>query len=269
MYLERMNYKEVEEYLKKDDLVVIPVGSIENHGLHMPLGTDTLIPNKIIELMEEKLNLKGINKVIVAPTINYGSTDDLSGFPGTITLGIDGLKNLLLSICNQFYKFGFRRFVILNGHGGNCKSIDSVGISMFKKGCWLACLNWWLIVGELNPFYKGGHGGGEETAGIMAVDPSLIKNEYINEPEGILNDVSEELKSSSWTSVSFKGANVTIPRLVNHLTKNGWLTHGMGSDNPTRANETWGKEMLDCMADYLIDFIDTFKKAELPEKLEE
>ena len=268
MYLDRMNYKEVEEYLKHDDLVIIPVGSIENHGLHMPLGTDTMIPDKIISMMEEKLNLKKNNHVVVAPTINYGSTDDLSGFPGTITLGIDGLKNLLQTICDQLYKFGFRRFVILNGHGGNCKPIDAVGINMFKKGCWLACVNWWLIVGELNSYYKGGHGGGEEAAGVMAVDPSLIKYEYINEPEGIMNDVSEELPSSSWTSVCFKGANVTIPRLVNHLTHNGWLTHGMGSDNPSKADPKWGTEMLDMMADYLIDFNEALKRAALPEKCE-
>jgi len=261
MLLERMSYPEVEEYLKHDDRIIIPIGSLENHGIHMPLGTDTLIPNKIVSIMEEKNN-----KVIVAPTINYASTDDLSGFAGTITIGIDGLKWLLERICEQFYKFGFRRFIILNGHGGNCKSIDAVGIHMFKKGCWFACYNWWLIAGELNPYYKGGHGGGEETAAIMAVDETLVKKEFIHEGENILNDVSDELKSSSWTSVSFKGANITMPRLVNHMTKNGWITHGMGSDNPDRANKEWGTEMLEMTASHLMEFTDALNRAKLPDK---
>ena len=47
MFLSKMNYLEVEEYLKKSDTIVIPIGSLENHGKHMPLGTDTMIPDKI------------------------------------------------------------------------------------------------------------------------------------------------------------------------------------------------------------------------------
>ena len=57
MYLARMNYREVEEYLKTSDTVVIPVGSLENHGLHMPLGTDFLIPDEIARLLEQRSNL--------------------------------------------------------------------------------------------------------------------------------------------------------------------------------------------------------------------
>ncbi|MBQ1240984.1 MAG: creatininase family protein, partial [Lachnospiraceae bacterium] len=71
MFLAKMNYLEVEEYLKKSDTIVIPVGSLENHGKHMPLGTDTMIPDKIAELLDEKSDL------LIAPTINYGATDDL------------------------------------------------------------------------------------------------------------------------------------------------------------------------------------------------
>ena len=69
MFLAKMNYLEVEEYLKKSDTIVIPVGSLENHGKHMPLGTDTMIPDKIAELLDEKSDL------LIAPTINYGATD--------------------------------------------------------------------------------------------------------------------------------------------------------------------------------------------------
>ena len=52
MFLAKMNYLEVEEYLKKSDTIVIPVGSLENHGKHMPLGTDTMIPDKIAEILD-------------------------------------------------------------------------------------------------------------------------------------------------------------------------------------------------------------------------
>lgn len=260
MFLEHMNYLEVEDYLKRRDTVVIPVGSLENHGKHMPLGTDTMIPHRIAQLLNER-----DEDVVIAPTLPYGATEDLRGFAGTISLGFEGLRTVLQAICDQLYEYGFRRFVILNGHGGNVKAIESVGLSLFKRGAYMAIVNWWLIAGQIRPEWKGGHGGAEEAAGVMAVDPKLIKTEYLTLGECIRNDISDELPSGSWTGVDFKGGSVTIPRPVNRLTDNGWLAHGMGSDEPTKATEAWGIEMLNTMADYCCDFIGALERAKLPE----
>lgn len=260
MFLEHMNYLEVEEYLKRKDSVIIPVGSLENHGKHMPLGTDTMIPRRIAELVNDRCS-----DIVIAPTLPYGATEDLRGFAGTISLGVEGLRSVLSSICNQLFDYGFRRFIILNGHGGNNKPIELVGLDLYKKGAYLAIVNWWLLAGQLNPEWKGGHGGAEEAAGVMAVDPSLIKREYLPLGENIRNDISVELPSGSWTSVDFKGGSVTIPRPINRITDNGWLAHGMGSDEPTKATEQWGREMLNAVADYVKDFIEALERAKLPE----
>ena len=258
MYLAHMNHREVSDYLKKSDTIVIPVGSLENHGLHMPLGTDTLIPDKIAQLLNERSNL------LIAPTINYGATDDLVGFAGTVSIGTEGLIALLRAICDQFYAYGFRHFMILNGHGGNTAAIQAVGSHLYRKGAYLANLNWWLMAGQLNPEWAGGHGGGEETAGVMAVDPTLIKTEYLNLPEGYRNDLGDDLPYGAWTSVEYKGVSVTIPRAVKDITDNGWLVHSFKGDVPTRATPEWGREMLNAMADYIADFGEVFGKTKLP-----
>ena len=259
MYLARMNYREVEKYLKTSDTILIPVGSLENHGLHMPLGTDALIPDEIARLMDER------SPILIAPTINYGATDDLCGFAGTVSIGTEGLIALLRAVCDQLYGYGFRRFLILNGHGGNTAAIQAVGAHLYRKGAYLAILNWWLMAGQINPEWAGGHGGGEETAAIMAVDESLIKREYLQLGENIRNDLGDELPYGAWTSVKYKGVSVTVPREIRQITDNGWLVHSFRGDVPTRATPEWGREMLSATADYIVDFAQQFAKAQLPE----
>ena len=258
MYLAHMNYREVEEYLQHHDSIIIPVGSLENHGLHMPLGTDFLIPDEIARLLDQKC------PILIAPTVNYGATDDLCGFPGTVSIGTEGLINLLRSICDQLYRYGFRRFLILNGHGGNTAAIQAVGMHLYRKGAYLANLNWWLMAGQLNPQWAGGHGGGEETAGILAVDPKLIKTEYLDFPEDIRNDLGENLPYGAWTNINYKGVSIAVPREIRDITDNGWLVHSFKGDLPTRATEEWGREMLAAVADCIASFVADFEKSTLP-----
>ena len=258
MYLAHCNHREVADYLKHSDTILIPVGSLENHGLHLPLGTDFLIPDEIARLINEK------SPILIAPTLNYGATDDLAGFPGTVSIGTEGLIALLRTICDQFYRQGFRHFLILNGHGGNTAAIQAVGMHLYRKGAYLANLNWWLMAGQLNPAWAGGHGGGEETAGILAVDPNLVKQEYLEMPEGIRNDLGDTLPYGAWTNILYKGVSVTVPRVIKDITGNGWLVHSFKGDVPTRATEEWGKEMLAAVADYIADFATEFGKTTLP-----
>lgn len=259
MFLSHMNYLEVKNYLRSSDAVLIPVGSLENHGLHLPLGTDTLIPDRITQLISER------SGILIAPTINYGATDDLSGFPGTVSIGTEGLIHLLRAVCDQLFHYGFRHFLILNGHGGNTAAIQTVGMHLYRKGAYLANLNWWLMAGQINPEWAGGHGGGEETAGVMAVDPALVKTEYLNLPEGIRNDLGDSLPYGAWTNILYKGVSVTVPRAIRDITDNGWLTHAFTGDVPSRATPEWGSEMLKTVADYIADFAREFEKTALPD----
>ena len=253
MRLAKMTWPQAKAYFKKNDTVIIAVGSIECHGRHLPLGTDTLIPDRILELLEEKNN-----SFLIVPTIPYGACESLEPFPGTINLGVDVLYQVLKQIINSLRQHGAKKFIVLNGHGGNVKTIERIGIELNKEGCLLALLNWWLNVWEMDPKWKGGHGGGEETAGIMGIDPSLVDMSEINE-DMKLKDVSKGLKASGFYTVEFKGVQVTIPRATTNVTDNGWI----GPDHPNTATEEWGKKMLQTMADYLADFAVEFQKVKI------
>ena len=118
MFLEKISWVQAQEYFEKKDIAIIPVGSTENHGSQLCLGTDFLIPRKLCEMMDERLD------VLIVPTIPYGVGDQHANFPGTITIGADGLYDLVTRIVNELYRFGIRKFVFLNGHGGNSRFLQ-------------------------------------------------------------------------------------------------------------------------------------------------
>ncbi|MDR1794511.1 MAG: creatininase family protein [Erysipelotrichaceae bacterium] len=256
MRLTHIPWPKAQAYFKKRDIALLAVGSIENHGRHLALGTDTLIPEKLLDLIEEK------SDVLICPTIPYGATEYFADVPGSLDLGSELLYQVLLKLCTNLYNHGIRHFVILNGHGGNNKSIERVGYKLERKGALLAELNWWLMAWDLDPSWKGGHGGGEETAAMMGIDPGLVDEEMLEYPN-TLKDITPEIKANGLSTAVYKGVQVVIPRLSIHVTDNGWY----GPDHPSTATEKWGKEMLYKTADYIADFMKEFEKAELPKPL--
>ena len=259
MRLEHMTWPQAEQYFKEHDTVIIPLGSLECHGRHMPLGTDTLIPNRIIELLEEK------DDTMIAPMIPYGCTDYLASFPGTVNLGHDVLYQVLTAITQSLKAHGAKRFVVINGHGGNMPALDRVSLDLYKQGCLLAQMNWWQMVWNITGDWEGrkpwhgGHGGAEETAAILAIDPSLVDQDAISDSP--LNGLGEDLPSSGMKTVRFKGVDIPINRMSMDVSANGWF----GDDHPKDATAEWGQEMIQASADYIAEFLTVFKKAPLPE----
>ena len=163
MRLEHSSWLQVQRYFTQHDLVLLPIGSTENHGSHMALGTDLLVPDYIAGELDKQL------EILITPVMPFGAADHHSSFPGTLSIGVDGLYLVLSKICEDLWRYGARRFVFLNGHGGNNPALSKVGLELNQKGGISAQLNWWTVAGELNPAWKGGHAAGEETAAMMAI----------------------------------------------------------------------------------------------------
>jgi len=112
-YLPDMSWPEVEDLLKRTDMVIIPVGSLEEHGLHGPIGTDFLNGTEQAKLIAQKTD------VLVAPILMPGNSPYHMGFPGTITLSAETIEKVYFEAVQSLIKHGFRRFLLLNAHGGN------------------------------------------------------------------------------------------------------------------------------------------------------
>ena len=249
-----MTWPQAEKYFRGNDCILLSVGSIECHGKHLPLGTDTLIPQKLLEMIEPKTD------VAVAPIIPFGACDSQTDFPGTVSLGQDTLYDVFTKLTQGYMAHGVRRFAVLNGHGGNIPVLDRVSLDLHRQGCVMAQLNWWLMAWELNPAWKGGHGGAEETAGILAVDPSLV--DWMAVEDMVLKPVSDEIEAAGFKTVRYKGVEIPMTRPVVSISDNGWI----GTDHPGQATAEWGKEMLEACTDYIVDFLKAFRRIPLPEK---
>ena len=254
MRIANLNWVEAEEYFRKNDIILLSVGSIECHGKHLPLGTDTLIPTKLLDLIEPQTD------VAIAPIIPYGACDSQTDYPGTVSLGVDTLYEVFAKLTEGYMRHGVRRFCVLNGHGGNIPVLDRLAVELARKVCILAELNWWLMAWDLNPAWKGGHGGGEETAGILAVDPKLVRWDLVEDMK--LKPVSDEIESTGFKSVRFKGVEIPMPRPVTDISDNGWI----GPDHPNTATEAWGNDMLAACAQYIAEFMAAFRRVPLPER---
>ena len=118
MRISEMNWMMVEEYLKRDDRGVLPLGSTEQHA-YLSLSEDSILAERLAVEAAEPLG------VPVFPVLAYGITPYFRAFPGTITLRVETYMSIVRDILDALAEQGFKRILIVNGHGGTCPRKDS------------------------------------------------------------------------------------------------------------------------------------------------
>ena len=108
-----MTWPEVQELRTRTDMVIIPIAAMEQHSLHLPIGTDYLNGLERAKLIAQKTD------VLVAPILLPGNSPYHMEFPGTITLSSQTIQQVYFEAAQSLMKHGFRRFLLLNSHGGN------------------------------------------------------------------------------------------------------------------------------------------------------
>jgi creatinine amidohydrolase len=116
--LAQRTWQEAKALAEEDRLVILPAGSTEAHGPHMPLDTDTHQADTVARLLAERVG------AVVAPALPYGYAEMWMGFPGTITLSPETFQTVLAEVCGSLIRGGFRRVMILNGHRPNGTAVD-------------------------------------------------------------------------------------------------------------------------------------------------
>ena len=189
IYLQNMTGKQVQERLKNNDIIIIPIGSTEAHGPHAPSGEDTFLVTRMAELVSQKTGCT------VAQPVWYGSHPyHHLGMPGTIVVPEETFIAYLRAIIAGLWNSGFRKQILLNGHGQDY----AIPVAMHQFGkkyqvpALLINVNWWFLIKEhIRDKVHGGpfetpfvHADECETSYSMALFPEMIDMEHAVDTQG-------------------------------------------------------------------------------------
>jgi creatinine amidohydrolase len=184
LWFDELSMKEAEKAAKKGKTIIFPVGSVEEHGEHLPLSTDSIQPEFVA------LEVAKRTKSLVAPTLRYSVCHSTRGFPGTISITFEALHKMVKDILEEFIRNGFRRILVLSGHAGQSHMAalrlaaqeviwENENDSSERKVRIMVCSDYDFAYELKGKHFsqKDGHAGTIETSRIMAIRPNLVKGE--------------------------------------------------------------------------------------------
>jgi creatinine amidohydrolase len=179
MRWEELTSPEIDALDRDRNVVILPIGSVEQHGNHMPLGTDTILAQSV-----SLAAATGRDDVIVLPPPWYGFSAHHMRFPGSVTLRAETLMAVAEDVVASVVKHGFRRILIVNGHGGNGGVIDVLASTLGHKHyghARIATLTYFALARDEITALRRSHPGGMghacefETSMVQHIRPDLVK----------------------------------------------------------------------------------------------
>ena len=236
MLLENITMSEFKKHLEKTKTIIFPFGTVEEHGNHLPLNTDTLIIYESLKRVIQK------RKVFLAPPVYYGVCTSTSQHPGTISITPETLRRLVFDIVRDAYKKGLRNFFLITGHGGGLHSSamkEAAEILVEElKGITIAVLCPYDILhkelSELAETPNDSHAGEIETSLVLYLAPELVKGSSREE----------------------------YPKLPKPFVVKDKLKYWRGGvwGNPAKADRDKGKKVMDLIVKKIIEIIDIAEK---------
>lgn len=173
---------DIEQALARDPIAVLPIGSVEQHGRHVPVGCDTLAASRIAQDSARSLGESPL--ILVLPPMWYGYSPHHMGFAGTVTLSSATFIDVLCEICESVLRNGVTRLVMLNGHGGNVSAMDVAAGRIgeeWRGRARIAAVTYWNLVAHRTHEFRDspaggtGHAGEFETSLMLAAHEDLVR----------------------------------------------------------------------------------------------
>lgn len=250
-----MNYGELTQNTIPDLLdkvVVLPIGSLEQHGHHLPMLTDSLIGGEIARRVQEEVG----DLALFLPFLWVGASDHHLGLPGAISLSNDTYTHVIMDMVESLIHHGFRRILLLNSHGGNGGPAGNAIFQLQMKHAdlpdlWLVLASWFSIasaqIARIESLQQKhvSHACELETSMILNLRPELVKM-------GAARGANIPFKSDFWSADSSGHSRVTVARAFKQTTLTGSLGH------PELATPEKGEELFEVAVREVTSFIREF-----------
>ena len=241
MLFEHLTSPDVKKASEKELVAILPIGSIEVHGPHMPTGTDSMAVHNIAKLAAEK------EEAIVLPPFFYAYVPENRHFPGTISLTARTLLSLLEEVCNETARNGFKKILIVNGHGGNNQILRVFlreSLTKRKNYTIYAMVDPWAPLGELTAELSEGRTVGHACELETSVGLYLFGN--LIEMENIKREA--------------KVGGTDLPKGIE--TPIDWQAYAteLYLGDPRLATKEKGKALVEKLVDFLADVIRIIKE---------
>ena len=227
-YFTELTQPEIADQLKKKPLVILPCGSVEQHGPHLPTGTDTFAANVIAHAVAEQMD------ALVLPATPFGVTPMHMPFEGTITLSPDTYMRVAIETCVSTAKHGAKYLLIFNWHEGNIPSLAIAAESLHRDhGMTVLTVQACYVAEELYGHSCGGltHGGEIEALAVLAHRPELVHLDRIDYS-------SDHTHGHKMDKLRRTRAFQPVLTDIRSIAPTGWF------GNPQHANADKGRRML-------------------------
>jgi creatinine amidohydrolase len=239
--LSEMSARELEQVISHETVGLLIFGACENHGDHMPFGSDFIMPFELAKRVAARYD----KKMVIFPPIPYGVSSHHKDFFMTVSFEPDTMINVIRDILQSLINNNIRRILIINGHDGNIAPIELASRIIKERNprVVISCLeSWWTLVGsidkELFDVWEGlGHGGEAETSAMLAVRPDLVNMAIA--PKDVIPKLPD---------------NVKIYWKFNELTETG------ATGAPRKATRTKGDRIISILENVLLAFIRDMEK---------
>ncbi len=248
-----LSWPQLEEAVAKDAIVIVPVGATEQHGHHLPLEVDWRLVSTVAEAAAERAAARG-RRVLVTPSVWTGYSPHHMQFSGSITLSLQTFLAVVGDIVRSLHQHGFRRILLLNGHGGNSNLLRSLVQDLrFRDQIRAATASYWdFALNDIQRWRHSAPGGINhacemETSLMLTVMPQFV--DMSKARDATLSTGSHYLSPDLAV-----GGAVTVARTFAELTPDGVV------GNPAAADAERGKQLLDTMIELVAEFLDVFAK---------
>ena len=262
LVLQEMTWTDVRDYVAKNDMVIIPLGSTEQHGPHLPLGTDFILATDISKLISARTG------VVVAPVLCAGYSLYHSGFPGTLSLESETIADVVFETAQMLMKYGFRRFLIFNYHGGNSLAQQTAihRINHETEATAVAVgVGGPLETGEEEAFLDW-HAGVGETSLVLYLEPQLVHMDRAEKPVMHFTPEVEKLEELAKKNPDLEMVRTSLLGVPAETKKVGssreLSSNGIWSlGDPKTATREKGQKIVQETVDRVVKLIESWRQA--------